>query len=111
MLALLGRPSGTIAVSTGMVAATTGRHGENPPRSSAIVVMAARRKRWTVGLVPRGLQAGMVAGAGQIRKNWTSCPRPSSNGERPRAGGQPRAAHVSHVYGVQSRLTSGGYCR
>jgi hypothetical protein len=31
MLAPLGRPSGTIAVSTGMAAATTGHHGENPP--------------------------------------------------------------------------------
>jgi hypothetical protein len=66
-----------IAVSTGMAAATTGRHGENLPRSIAIVVMAVRQKRWTVGLVPRGLQAVMVIGAGQIRKNWTSCPRPS----------------------------------
>jgi hypothetical protein len=64
-------------MSTGMAAATTGRHGENPPRSSAVVVMAMRRKRWTVGLVPRGLQAGMVAGAGQIRKNRTFCPGPS----------------------------------
>jgi hypothetical protein len=77
MLAPLGRPSGTIAVSTGTAAATTGRHSENPPRSIAIVVMAVRQKRWTVGLVPRGLQAVMVAGAGQIRKNWTSCPGPS----------------------------------
>jgi hypothetical protein len=58
-------------------AATTGRHGENRPRSSAMVAMAATRKRWTAGLVPRGLQAVMVAGAAQIRKNWTSCPRPS----------------------------------
>jgi hypothetical protein len=64
-------------MSTGMAAATTDRPGENPPRSSAIIVMAVRRKRWSVGLVPRGLQAGVVAGAGQIRKNWTFCPRPS----------------------------------
>ena len=64
MLAPLGRPSGTIAVSTGVAAATTGRHGENPPCSITIVVMAARGKRWIIGLVPRGLQAVIVAGAG-----------------------------------------------
>jgi hypothetical protein len=59
-----------------MAAATTGRHGENPPRSS-YRRHGREAEAVTVGLVPRGLQAGMVTGAGQIRKNWTSCPRPS----------------------------------
>jgi hypothetical protein len=98
MLAPLGRPSGTIAVSTGMAAATTGRHGENPPRSSAIVVMAARQKRWTVGLVPRGLQAVMVAGAGPDPQELDVLSKTfllMASG--PGRGGQPRAAHVSHL--------------
>jgi hypothetical protein len=112
MLALLGRAIGN---DRGV-----DRHGDSdhrlprrdPPRSSAIVVMAARRKRWTVGLVPSGLQAVMVAGAGQIRKNLDVLSKTfllMASG--PGRGGQPRAAHVSHVYGVQRRSTSGGYRR
>jgi len=64
-------------------------------RSIAIVVMAVRQKQWNVGLVPRGLQAVVVAGRWpdpqelDIRSK-TFLPMASGPGR----GGQPRAAHV-----------------
>jgi hypothetical protein len=97
-----------IAVSTGMAAATTGRHGENPPRSIAIVVVAVRQKRWTVGLVPRGLQAVMVIGAGQIRKNWDVLSKTFSLlASGPGRGGQPRAADLTSPRAAESASSTG----